>query len=81
MENDVVNDGTDAFDARLEVLRKRSADKVEVDAAIAVYERLRTAKAICQALLPGDASALALAAVAAELRSTAQSGQSLTLRA
>lgn len=59
-----VFDGSDAFDARLAVLQRAGAPEAEVTAAIAVYERVRTAKAIAQALLPGatDAELVALAA-------------------
>lgn len=62
--NQKVLDGTDAFDAKLERMRKAGAPIEEVDAAIAVYERVRTAKAIAQALLSesaGDALVVALA--------------------
>lgn len=70
-----INDGTDAFDTRLQAMQKRRASRAEQDAAIAVYERVRTARAICQALLsPGftDASVVALAC---ELGRPPQSGQ------
>lgn len=44
--------GTDAFDTRLKVLERGDASRLEAAAAVAVYERTRTAMAICQALLP-----------------------------
>lgn len=59
-----INNGTDAFDTRLQALQRFNAPQREQDAAIKVYERVRTARAICQALLPdgfGDASVVALA--------------------
>jgi hypothetical protein len=37
--------------------------QVEIDAAITVYERLRTAQSICQALVPNAYSASAILAV------------------
>jgi len=46
-----LNDGTDAFDTRLAVLRRKKAPVHEIDAAIAVYERVRTAQAICKCYL------------------------------
>ena len=49
----LVHDTTDAFDQRLDILQAGHAPQVEIDAAIAVYERLRTAQSICQALVPG----------------------------
>lgn len=75
------NDGTDAFDVRLQVLQRRGASATDERAAIAVYERMRTARAICQALLPagfGEASAVALAL---ELGCEAQRSQGSTKRA
>lgn len=58
------NDATDAFDLRLQALQRSAAPETEERAAIAVYERVRTARSICQALLPagfGEASVVALA--------------------
>lgn len=49
-----VLDGTDAFDVKLDLLRRFRAPEVEINASISVYERMRTAKAIAQALLPAD---------------------------
>lgn len=59
-----VNDMTDQFDVQLNSLHTHRAPKVEIDAAISVYESVRTARSICQALLPdgfGDASVVAVA--------------------
>ena len=50
----IVHDTTDSFDQRLDVLQAAHAPQVEIDAAIVVYERLRTAQAICHALVPGE---------------------------
>jgi hypothetical protein len=58
-----VHDTSDSFDQRLDVLQAGHAPQVEIDAAIAVYERLRTAQSICQALVPGAYSESALLAV------------------
>jgi hypothetical protein len=49
----IVHDTTDSFDERLDVLQAGHAPQIEIDAAIVVYERLRTAQSICQALVPG----------------------------
>lgn len=56
----IVNDSTDAFDQRLDVLQAGHAPQIEIDAAIMIYERLRTAQAICQALVPGAYSETAV---------------------
>ncbi len=56
----IVNESTDAFDQRLDILQAAHAPQVEIDAAIVVYERLRTAQAICQALVPGAYSETAM---------------------
>jgi predicted HNH restriction endonuclease len=37
----------DAFDTRMDVLNRAGAPGSEIDAAVRVYERLRTAKAAC----------------------------------
>ena len=37
--------------------------QIEIDAAIVVYERLRTAQSICQALVPGAYSETAVFAL------------------
>lgn len=64
-----INDGTDAMDRRLQVMRRNRAPQSEIDAAIVVYERVRTARAICQCYLmdppgrsgePSEASVVAL---------------------
>ena len=49
----IVHDTTDSFDQRLDVLQAGHAPQIEIDAAIVIYERLRTAQSICQALVPG----------------------------
>ena len=54
---------TDAFDARLDVLQAAHVPQIEIDAAIVVYERLRTAQSICQALVPGAYSETAVFAL------------------
>jgi hypothetical protein len=56
----IVHESTDAFDQRLDVLQAAHAPQVEIDAAIVVYERLRTAQSICQALVPGAYSETAM---------------------
>ncbi len=70
-----VNDMTDAFDRRLEAAERNRVDRTEVDAWIAVYERVRTAKAICESLLPAGYSGAEVVAVAGEIARLAQSGQ------
>jgi len=59
----IVHDSTDAFDTRLDILQAAHVPQIEVDAATVVYERLRTAQAICQALVPGAYSETAMIAV------------------
>lgn len=56
----IVHDTTDAFDKRLDVLQAAHAPQIEIDASIAIYERLRTAQAICEALVPGAYSETAV---------------------
>lgn len=70
-----VNDLTDAFDIRLQAMQRRHAPMTEQDAAITVYERVRTARAICQALLPEGFAEASVVALAVELGRAAQSGQ------
>lgn len=74
MGNKDVNDSTDVFDVRLHAMQNGHASIVEVDAAIAVYERVRTAKSICQALLAepcSEASVIALVVeIGAQVRSS-----------
>ena len=53
----------DAFDRRLDVLKAAHASQFEIDAAVAVHARLRTAQAICQALLPEPTSESAVITV------------------
>ena len=69
-------DHTDAFDARLEQIHSARASghqlsHTEADAAVLTYERVRTALAICSALLP-DATPAEVAALAAELGSASR---------
>jgi len=59
----IVHETTDAFDERLDVLQAAHAPQLEIDAAIVVYERLRTAQSICQALVPGAYSESAVLAM------------------
>jgi hypothetical protein len=59
----IVHDTTDSFDQRLDVLQAGHAPQVEIDAEIVVYERLRTAQSICQALVPGAYSETAVFAI------------------
>lgn len=74
MVEKIVNDMTDEFDARLKALQKGRAPKKEEDAAIVVYERVRTARAICQALLPKGFTESAVVSVAMELGREVHSG-------
>lgn len=76
-----VNDLTDEFDRRLEAQYKRKVPSDETDAAITVYERLRTARAICQSLLPAGFSEAAVVEIAVEIGRVKQSGQSIKSRA
>lgn len=76
-----VLDGTDAFDRKLELLRKAGAPDEEIAAAIAVYERVRTAKAIAQALLPRGASSAVVVALAAEIGAEVHRSQGTRSRA
>lgn len=75
MSKQSVNDMTDAFDTRLQALDRNRAPKDEVDAAITVYERMRTARAICQALFPAGFSDSTVATLALEIGALRQSGQ------
>ncbi len=75
-----VNDMTDQFDARLEVLACARVPNEEVDAAVTVYERLKTARAMCQALLPGAFTGAEVVALAVEIGRVKQSGQAVTPR-
>ena len=44
---------SEAFAQRLEALRAAHLPQFEIDAAVTVFERLRTAQAIARALVPG----------------------------
>jgi hypothetical protein len=57
----------DAFDERIEILRSKQVPQIEVDAAVTIYERLRTAQSICQALIPGAYSEPAVLALLAAI--------------
>jgi hypothetical protein len=59
----IVHDTTDAFDRRLDVLQAGHVPQIEIDAAVVVYERLRTAQSICEALVPGAYSETAMLAL------------------
>jgi hypothetical protein len=59
----IVHDTTDAFDQRLDILQVAHVPQIEIDAAVIVYERLRTAQSICQALVPGAYSETAMLAL------------------
>ncbi len=59
----IVNEFPDAFDVRLELMQAAKLPQAELDAAVAVYERLRTAQSICQALVPGAYSESAVVAL------------------
>ncbi len=75
MTNKLVNDMTDEFDTRLAAMNKFRAPKAEIDAAINVYERMRTARSICQALLPDGFTDASVIAVAVEIGAAVQAGQ------
>lgn len=68
-----INDGTDAFDRRLQVLQRDRASQSEIEAAKLVYERVRTARAICLSYLvdppgrPGEPSEASVVALTVEL--------------
>ena len=78
--NESVNDMTDAFDVRLRAMESTRAPQTEVDAAITVYERVRTARSICAALLPAGYSEAAVVALAVEIGRVKQSGQAVVAR-
>ncbi|MDQ2734704.1 MAG: hypothetical protein M3Y55_06885 [Pseudomonadota bacterium] len=59
----IIHDTTDSFDQRLDVLQAGHAPQIEIDAAIVVYERLRTAQSICEALVPAGYSETAVFAL------------------
>ena len=59
----IVHDTTDSFDQRLDVLQAAHVPQIEIDASIVIYERLRTAQSICQALVPGAYSETAVFAI------------------
>lgn len=55
-----INDSADAFDQRIDVLKAAHVSPFEIDAAIAVYERLRTAQAISHAVVPGASESMVM---------------------
>jgi hypothetical protein len=55
-----INDTADAFEQRLDVLRAAHTSHFEIDAAVAVYERLRTAQAISHAVIPGASESMVM---------------------
>ena len=75
MKKSEINDMTDAFDTRLLAMQHHRAPAAEQGAAINVYERVRTARAICQALLPDTFSAAEVVLLAVELGREAQATQ------
>lgn len=76
-----VNDMTDAFDRRLAAQEKGGrTPREELDAAITVYERMRTARAICQSLLPKGFPSALVVQVAVEIGAVKQSGQAIKTR-
>ncbi|MED5493275.1 MAG: hypothetical protein VYD45_14305 [Pseudomonadota bacterium] len=78
MSRENVNDMTDAFDVRLAALRNGDTPEAEMQAAIYIYERLRTAQSIVKALAPTNSNNTELLiSVFQELCSEAQS-QSFT---
>ncbi len=80
MKREEVNDLTDQFDRRLADMERSRTPRDELDAAITVYERVRTAMAICQALLPAGCGAAEVVAVAVEIGRVKQSGQAVATR-
>ncbi|MGV8823992.1 hypothetical protein [Methylibium petroleiphilum] len=74
------NDMTDDFDKRLEAYAKKRVPNDEVDASITVYERVKTARAILQSLLPGAFSDASVVAVAVEIGRVKQSRQAVAAR-
>ncbi len=67
-----VPDPEDMFITRLEELRAKSVPAGEIEAAITVHERLRTAQAICHSLVPGGYSESAMLALLKTLSDQAQ---------
>lgn len=51
-----MKDAPDAFDLRIDALKGAHASPFEIEAAMAVFERVRTAQAIGQAIAPEGAS-------------------------
>lgn len=62
----------DMFTTRLEELKAKSVPASEIEAAITVHERLRTAQAICHSLVPGGYSESAMLALLKALSEQAQ---------
>lgn len=72
-------DYVDAFDSRLEQINSARASgqtlsQYEADAAVLTYERVKTAQAICAALLP-SATPSDVVSIALELAATARHEQ------
>lgn len=65
---------TDPFERRIELLNRSAAPRAEVDAAIRVYERLRTAKAVAATEFGEPPPLEAVLAVFTALCAEAQSG-------
>lgn len=75
-----VNDLTDEFDRRLAAYEKQRVPDDEVNASITAYERVKTAKSICQALLSGSVTDEAVISLAVEIGRIKQSGQAVNSR-
>ncbi len=75
-----VNDLTDEFDTRLAALEKSRVPRDEIDAQITVYERARSARAICQALFPDGFTSADVVALVAEIGRAKHSGQAVKTR-
>lgn len=68
-------DFTDTFDARLEVLHASTqCPASEIDAAVVIFERLKTSQAICRSLITEPIHHDAVLAVFAQLCAEARSG-------
>jgi tRNA U34 5-carboxymethylaminomethyl modifying GTPase MnmE/TrmE len=69
-------DFTTTFDHRLEALHAaRNCPTKEIDAAVAIFERLKTTQSICASLLGDTADHTVLTAVFSELCTEARRGQ------
>lgn len=64
LKEDGTLDGTDAFDLQLAKMQRQRVSDVEVNAAIALYDRLRTSRAIALSLLKTEDTSVVLALLA-----------------